>query len=787
MSRRVTFLTAKQPLTKTFYSSGDVEPYPLTKEFTSMVIGYTTIEELYETFKLSGSIGATMLKGHLTKQIEHESRAGLTDPNAETDLLVLDYDSDGGFESINELLYEIDPLLQSTDYIFQHSASSGVNGKSGLRGHVFIMLDSPVSPNILKQWLKKINLSSKKFKDRIKLSRNAMALCYALDISVVQNDKLIYIANPIFIGMDDPVKNRFELHKNEHRTFKFTAIVSTDSNKTKELKVLSDLRNRNGLEIRTPKYKSVGEHEILLNPGVCIISGTKDCGDYVRLNLNGGDSFAYWYHKNNPELLHNFKGEPPVFLRDIAPDYYERLQQQTRSDAIRPFVFRDWVTDTYYNAEYNESNGKLVGCYAARRTGLSDFMLGRGKPAPRIIEDWNVFFDPTKNDVVDFKHKTLNLFTATDYLKDTTANPDAKFPIIERVLRHICVEDAVYRHFIQWLAHIVKHRTKTQTAWLFSGTEGTGKGTLFHRILKPIFGSEQVFLITQDQADEQFNGYLRQNMILFMDEGDIESSKQAERMMAKFRSIITEPTVPLRVMRSNTVSVDSFTNVIIATNKSLPIKLTQGDRRYNVAPRQNKKLDINVEEYDLISSELKDFTSYLMAQDVQLGDSIKIVQTKARDDLIDLSKTVADDFFEAFLAGDLDFFAELLFETVPLNNPSYINYSKHITNWMRNTGVQLEIETSTLLEVYKHVSGNNDMTEKRFGHLLKRKEIEPARKRVKGVLRRIVPITFLKKDYTDWLDRDVKSAIENFNADIIGGKDGLQKTGKNTTETKKIN
>jgi len=100
--------------------------------------------------------------------------------------LVIDYDSDTGFNSIYDLLGEIDPVLADTDYIFQHSASSGITGKSGIRGHVFILLTEAVSPNILKQWFKKINLTSKAFKNKIQIITNAMALCYALDVPSVR-------------------------------------------------------------------------------------------------------------------------------------------------------------------------------------------------------------------------------------------------------------------------------------------------------------------------------------------------------------------------------------------------------------------------------------------------------------------------------------------------------------------------------------------------------------------------------------------------------------------------
>jgi hypothetical protein len=333
------------------------------------------------------------------------------------------------------------------------------------------------------------------------------------------------------------------------------------------------------------------------------------------------------------------------------------------------------------------------------------------------------------------------------------------FPKISKVIKHICVDEPTYQHFIKWLAHIVQFRTKTQTAWIFSGTEGTGKGTLFHQILTPLFGQEQAHLITQDQADEQYNGYLQRNMILYLDEGDVESSKQADRMLAKFRSIITEPTIPLRQMRANTVQAPNFTNLIIATNKSLPIKLTAGDRRYNVAPRQHAKINLSLEEYQGIKEELQAFTAHLKAQKISATDALQVLHSEARADLLELSKTVADEFFDAIKTGDLDFFAERLQENVPINDMGYIGFAKVIQQWMQLAGQTIPVTIDDLLVVYRYIGGNDTMNAKRFGFLCSRHELKSKQVRIKGIQRRVFDVTFERREYTEWLERSGKSNV----------------------------
>ena len=761
--RSLTFLTSDVALTKSFNVDGTSEPYPLVSKFTSFEVAYNTIEDLKETLELVGSSGGCMLKGKLSTPIKNQSRVGLTSSADLTDLLVVDYDSDAGFDSITDLLTEIDPILADTDYVFQHSASSGIKGKSGIRGHVFIMLTDAVSPNILKQWLKKVNLTSQRFKDRIKLSRNAMALCYALDITVNQNDKLIYIAPPNCIGFDDPVSERFVLNRGAYKTFAFDSTISTESNRSKEHRLLAKLQDAAGLTKRTPKYKTVGDYEILTNPSGCIVSDTKDCGRFVRVNLNGGDSFAYWFAKDNPEILHNFKGEPSVYLRDIAPEFFEQLQQSSVAKTLRPFVFRDVAANIYYNAEYDEVSQCLGICYPSSRPALNDFMVQRGAPPPKTVPDWKVIFDPTTNSAVDFSSRIVNLFRPTRYLlnEDPFDATEHTFPIIERVIRHICVDAPTYEHFIQWVAHIVQFRTKTQTAWVFQGEEGTGKGTLFHRILTPILGHDHTFLITQDQADEQYNNYLRSNMLLFLDEGDMESSRAAERVLAKFRNLITDSPIPIRQMRANSVNMDNFTNLIIATNKMVPVRLTAGDRRYNIAPRQNEKLKITIDEYEQITKELHAFTCYLKSLELptRKGESLKVLESEARRELQDLSKTVADNFFAALKSGNLDFFSEALLETVPPNNPGYITYARIINEWMKTAGEKSIVDMKDIIAVYQYLSGNENITDKRFGHLAARHQLESERLRISGLLRRVVRCEFKPADYNEWLNRNQRNNV----------------------------
>ena len=58
------------------------------------------------------------------------------------------------------------------------------------------------------------------------------------------------------------------------------------------------------------------------------------------------------------------------------------------------------------------------------------------------------------------------------------------------------------------------------------------------------------------------------------------------KMADKLKHQITEPNLTIRAMRTNQIELPSFCNFLFLTNRADAVKIEEGDRRYNVAPRQ---------------------------------------------------------------------------------------------------------------------------------------------------------------------------------------------------------
>lgn len=762
---RLDFLKASDgtPLTKTYkLSDGKIEttPYPFVKDFTSANVNVSNLEEFLISLKKFGDEGYCLLKGNLHKPLDNESRAGSTDPNLSTEYLVLDLDFDEGFNSIDEFMESLHPALKNVSYIFQASNSAGITCEGILRGHVFVQLTRPALPNVIKQWLINKNLSVPGLRERVTLSANHMTLKYPLDISTCQNDKLIYISTPRLIGIEDKLKdNRTYLVEKENDKWDIEFEFNTAVNRENIDKKINELRTELGLKKRTAKYSTAHGEEILTNPDQVTVTGVKEARGYVYLNLNQGDSWAYYYPSNDPELLFNFKGEPTVRLKDIAPDYYNALTKTAAVDtSSKTVVFREPKSDIYYAGTYTPANNKLELNPISSLIKINHFLAQYDAPMPEHIEDWEMEFNPTIEKSIDFTNRWVNTFKPTQYMyKDNLVSKEIP-KTINKVLNSICVDEETLTHFINWLAFSFQYRTKATTAWIFSGVQGTGKGILFANILYPLFGEGQAVQCRTDILEENFNSYLERALILFVDEFNLDDSTNSVKMLNKLKNVITEKKAVIRGMRKNPVQRNVYFNMILATNQSDSIRLGENDRRFNIAPSQETPIEIDEYEIDLIEDELPLFASYLRAYEVDKRAVNKVLHNKARMMMIAASETSVESFFRAIREGNLEFFVQYMRDKAPISpDNSYIGFSKAVKRWAAYFKEEIVATNEELLNCYNYLQ-NAKLTPVKFGRMLKLNRIQSVVKKVNKTTTRGVLVKFVHAD-EDELEHITKDNI----------------------------
>lgn len=786
---KITFLEAANScrLSKHFTLKNEWKPYPHVKNFNSYEHHVQTIEELHQHIVHHADLGHCLLKGNLTKVLSNQSRAGVTDRAATSQLLALDFDGislkdtdqwslrnitqDKLSSLAEQLIQTLPPELHQVSYIAQASSSIGFKSNT-LSMHIFIMLEVPMPPKTIKLWLQNINYEQSAFQNQIKLSVNGQSLKYPLDTSVADNSKLLFIAPPTFDDPEvDPFKtsaDRIVLVSKRDSTLDLGKLVhiSPQAIHEKSQKIKNKLREAAGLSKSAEKIKvmqvNYRSEDVLINPDKMSIQvASTNYKPFITCNINGGDSGAYWFHLENPTYMYNFKGEPIFEIEKADSDFYhsifdffkEEMEKSGRPEY--PVVFRDFNTDTYWNGIYNPNNQEFESLKPTSRMSIEDFMRTHGRPAPDFIPDADMSFNPTSNDPtvnLDSLPYIINTFKKspamlTAIAPETALEPgyaikiQEQCPTIYTLIKHILGNgDQEVERFINWLSFIYQTRKKAKTAWVLSGVPGTGKGVFANHVLRPLFTDEQVPVKTLENLEEQFNSYLQQAIVCVVDEFHMASSGAMQKVANKLKNQITEPTITIRKMRANQVEVPNYTSFIFLTNHVDAIRIEPGDRRYNIAPRQEQKL---IETYPellatmdkKISRELPYFAGYLSTfKYVEALVNIP-VENNAKVMMKTNSMSVFEEFCDALHRGDVEYFAEVLDIQVTnvMNSGEIDSAQRFIKNWIAHTHAGMgSVVPVDHLRIVFNVYADAKISLHEFRKKLQRNNLNIVRKRQEG-------------------------------------------------------
>ena len=778
----VVFLKAKQRLIKEITPKG-IAPYPLVKKVTSRHFKIDKTPEgfnkFFECIQKQAAAGACMYKGLLKRKIKNESRAFLTDRIAQTELLVLDLDgiefplvrkstlNTHDIQTISEqFISYLPPEFHDVSYVTQASASLGLKGNKASM-HLFFILKNPISPTVLKEWLKTLNYEIEFLANQLKLSANGQSLSYPLDVSLAENSKLIYIAAPKFTGLQDPIAGERLCIVNRGSPIVDISNLVKDVNPEKVhnigLQIKNGLRKKAGLAKKNEKVTTVNinneTQEVLQNPDRMTIEVCRVSEPYVNCNINGGDSGAYYFILTNPHYMYNFKGEPIFEIEKADPEFYKSIFETYKEEIasgknVLPIVLRDFYTDVYFNGVFDEEKQQFTDNYPLTPTqkgSLDGFMRTHNRPIPDFIPDAQVVFNPNTEKGINLKDVPyyVNLYRKTPYMLNSSKHVDVLtygeaiklqryVPNIYNIIKHIVGNGPTeVEHFINWLAYIYQNKRKTMTAWKFTGVPGTGKGLFVHKILKPLFGEQQAPMRSLEHIEEHFNLYMRTALFLVVDEFRMAASGNIGKMADKLKHQITEPNLTIRAMRANQIELPSYCNFIFLTNRADAVKIEEGDRRYNVGPRQEYKIEEKypdlLNNFEILDKELYSFAGFLQVFQVDVRMAHTALENKAKQDMKTISMSVLEEFANAIKINNLEYFIEIL--DIPLTNTfdagSISTAQRYIKNWITQSGKEIIIPMQHLKIVYDVLTDNTKgLSHRDFTKAMNRLNVNTVRKRM---------------------------------------------------------
>jgi hypothetical protein len=669
---QLTFLEAEMPLTKSYTKKGRGAvggSYPGPSLFTSHTEKVDSLEQFGSVLQKHADAGHCLLTNSLTEQIVNARRAKLSDKDELRSWILLDIDGISGIQTVDEFIFKMLPTaFHNVGYVIQHSPSSGI--KPGVRCHVFFLLEDQVDVKSVSAWLKYTNLATESLSKQVTLSKNSQALSYPLDWVANNNGRIVYICPPKCVGFDDPVPERITVVEKEVEklSFNFAAIGSSQMQAKVRAKI-DELRKAAGLKVARADAQiygvtSTGKEKIndkFVEPAR-ITSSKPDNDRFMRCNIDGGDSFAYYYHRDNPTYLHNFKGEPCIKLSLLDAEFFTGTAKPD-ADALaeqnkRPFVFRDGNTDRWYaglrkGAEIIEQPRAI-----SSEKKISDYFAQKGGTAPPDpLPTWDRVFDPTSDTQWMPDECQFNSWRPTEYQINATPHTVIP-PTIERVIRHVLGSDVeTYNYFMNWLAYIYQTRKKSGTAWILHGCPGTGKGVLVNSVIAPIFGHDYVANVQVKNLKGEFNGWMENKIFVNIDEANTDDAgAESKQVVEALKLWITEPFVQIRALYSEGRMTPSYANFIFTSNDFGMIPIQDGDRRFNVGYRQDKPIAITEEDMEQLKAELRQFAGFLLAFEVDTSIIHKTLESAAKETLKAAAQTAMRTFVNAFIHGDFEYF-----------------------------------------------------------------------------------------------------------------------------------
>lgn len=598
------------------YSKGDdvytTSHYPMVRNVTSHTADFHDLRTMSEALREHGQMGHALLFGSLKRQLIDESRAGMANKGVNHEWVCFDFDKidyepslDGAIEALQDTLPQ--EVLDADIYI-QLSPSCYSPRASKLSFHAFVLINPPVSTRVLKNWLTYLNFNNDRLAEQIDLTASGAALTFTLDRCIADPSRIIYIAPPRTVGFEHKLKETELFIEGTKRAI---TVPEHSISKDEENAKLYALREAAGFADGPLRTRTIGEHSVVVQSEAGLITDIKPSGSrYIRFNLNGGDSLAYYIDLDKPQLIGNFKGEPFLLTEQVDKALYKQLAKAAKSkptivsskDGIEPLAF--YATNhgsTIYVGQYNRGDDKLRLEPSSPVAALS-WLAQHGVVTQGMLPHYDLTYDIKSDIRYEEGYPVINLYEQTVFIKQWGDAPRTlpfdksletlaeECPTIHATLSSVMAGNArAMRMFLNWLGFIFQNRVKAGTAWLLWGVEGSGKGLLLDNVLNKLFGEENTGQLMFSNLDGDFNSLLEGKLLINIDEAELSKSRDGDELMAKLRNWITEPTMVINTKHVRERSVPSFVNFIVFANSFRPLRISASDRRWHVAPRQEHR------------------------------------------------------------------------------------------------------------------------------------------------------------------------------------------------------
>lgn len=228
-----------------------------------------------------------------------------------------------------------------------------------------------------------------------------------------------------------------------------------------------------------------------------------------------------------------------------------------------------------------ENNKTLQFCDSLEKFKINTYK----KSETRLIAEEYAAITKNKND-----GKQLEYNIVESALKSKT-------PSVWAIISNLFYKDEERRYFINWLSYIAQTKKKTRNAVVIKGLQGTGKGLLFEKIIRPFFGNgaenaqddSQVITLSNESLKSEFNSDLENQLFVAFNEVKPDF-RDGTTIYEKLKQIISDDYIIVNQKFIKPRQVRNYANCIFFSNNSIPVSIENSDRRYSIFTA-NRSLD----------------------------------------------------------------------------------------------------------------------------------------------------------------------------------------------------
>lgn len=310
---------------------------------------------------------------------------------------------------------------------------------------------------------------------------------------------------------------------------------------------------------------------------------------------------------------------------------------------------------------YDKSLNRVVGWSAAQLMYPHEYKKWIESPTRCEIDYEKLIFDPTRK--IDIDPNYINTFEGypVKELLDQEQNrieyaiTRSRCTAILKMIWSLCNGDSsIQRWLLQWLAYPLQNEgQKAHSAVLMaSHIQGSGKTTLFEKVMGGIYGKYHRVITSQELESPQFNGWLNNAAFIFGEE--IATNATKYNVTPYLNALITAKSVTINEKQRPQKQVPAYFNMAFASNENIPFPLHGEARRWFVIAPQNK-LDEGLSEQvyaEIAGDGLDAFYTYLLSIPLDDFKHDKPPITDAKRLLINASKRSIEVFIDEWLSGE---------------------------------------------------------------------------------------------------------------------------------------